>query len=218
MIESLLILMIAILPVNAAAQDYTLRGVRLDAEQYDTEWQTAGVEQDTDVTRLVLVLDERPWSRVYGGLRAGYVELSRPGDPALGGLGLSGQSLGIRLGVSLIKSRRVEVFGQLDHDFLEASGGRDGQDTEFDWTETMVRLGAVATLGSIRLTGAAYRYRVDGDLKRRGPPNATVQFDENQSTGMSAGLELQVDPTGYIGVAVERGARDGLRLSFIREY
>lgn len=214
----MLTLLIALLPLEAGAFDNALTGVRADWARYDMIWQTAGRTHETRLSRLVVVLDEQPWPRVYGGLRAGYVDLSQADNPAAAGLDLHGYSLGVRFGAFLVRGRFVDVFVQADHDYLQARDTLDEQRTEFDWTETRFKLGATVKLGRFRLSGAAYRDRVDGDRRQRGPVNRTVRFSETERGGTSAGIELQVDPTGYIGFYAESGARDGIRLTFAREF
>lgn len=218
MIVRLLSLLLLLLPLHAAAYDDALIGLRLDWSQYDTTLTMGGINRDTRIDHVALVLNEPSWQRFYGGLRLGYVDVSQADNPALAGFDLNGNSLGLRLGAFLIQNDRVKVFVQGDFDYLYAEDEEDEQKAEFDWTETTLQIGASVKLGLFRLSAGAYRYNLDGEQTLSGATDSTTRFGEEESTGATAGIEFQVDPTGYIGIHTESGARDGTRITFIREF
>jgi hypothetical protein len=218
MTKRLLTLLLSLLSFSAAAYDDALIGLRLDWSQYDITLTTAGNSRDTRIDHVALVLNEPTWQRFYGGLRVGYVDISQADNPELAGFDLNGNSLGLRLGVFLIRNDHVNVFVQSDVDYLYAEDEQDGQKAELDWTETTLQIGTSVKLGPFRLSAGAYRYNLSGEQALRGPIDSTFRFSEEESTGATAGIEFQVDPTGYIGIHTESGARDGTRLTFIREF
>lgn len=218
MTKRLLTLFLSLLPFTAAAYDDALIGLRLDWSQYDITLTAAGDSRDTRIDHVALVLNEPTWQRFYGGLRVGYVDISQADNPELAGFDLNGNSLGLRLGAFLIRNDHVNVFVQSDVDYLYAEDEQDEQTAELDWTETTLQIGASVKLGPFRLSSGAYRYNLSGEQALRGPADSTIRFSEEESTGATAGIELQVDPTGYIGIHTENGARDGTRLTFIREF
>lgn len=218
MTKRLLPLVILLLPLNAVALDDTLLGIRLDWSQYDTTLSVDGTDRDTRIEHVALVLDEPSWQRFYGGLRLGYVGVSQPDNPDLAGFDLNGNSLGLRLGAFLIRNARFDLFIQGDIDYLYTDAEEGAQKAELDWTETHLQIGARLKLGPFRFSAAGYRNNIDGEQTLRGTVNATTRFHQAEHTGVSAGAEFQVDPTGYIGIYTESGARDGTRLTFIREF
>jgi hypothetical protein len=218
MIKRLFTLFLSLLPFTAAAYDDALIGLRLDWSQYDITLTAAGNSRDTRIDHVALVLNEPSWQRFYGGLRIGYVDISQANNPDLAGFDLNGNSLGLRLGAFLIQNDHVNVFVQGDFDYLYAEDEEDAQKAEFDWTETTLQIGASVKLGVLRLSAGAYRYNLDGEQTLPGATDSTTRFGEEKSTGATAGIEFQVDPTGYIGIHTESGARDGTRLTFIREF
>lgn len=214
----LLTLLLLLIPLKAFALDDALLGLRLDWSQYDTTVTTGNTSRDTRIDHVALVLNEPTWRRFYGGLRIGYVDISQADNPELAGFDLNGNSLGMRLGAFLIRNDHVNVFVQGDFDYLYADDEQDNQTAEFDWTETTLQIGTSVKLGPFRLSAGAYRYNLSGEQALRGPVDSTIRFSEEESTGATAGIEFQVDPTGYIGIHTESGARDGTRLTFIREF
>lgn len=207
-----------LLPLNAVALDDTLLGIRLDWSQYDTTLSMGGTDRETRIDHVALVLNEPSWQNFYGGLRLGYVGISQPGNPDLAEFDLNGNSLGLRLGAFLIRNDRIDLFIQGDYDYLYTDAEENGQKAEFDWTETNLQIGARLKLGLFRFSAAGYRNSIDGEQTLHGDVNATTRFHQADRTGVSAGVEFQVDPTGYIGIYTESGARDGTRLTFIREF
>lgn len=218
MMRHLFTLLILLLPFQAGAQDDALLGVRLDWNRYDTTLAIGDTTHETRINHVAVILNEPSWRRLYGGLRLGYVDISQSDNPAVTGLDMHGNSLGLRLGAYLIHNDHLNVFVQGDYDYLQANDEQDDQKAEFDWTETTLQVGATLKLGVFRLAGAGYRYSIDGEQKLRGPVNATTRFNEAERTGTIVGIEFQVDPTGYIGIHTENGAREGTRLTFIREF
>jgi hypothetical protein len=211
-------LLILLLPINAAAFEDSLIGVQLDWNRYDTTLRMNETMHETRLTHATLIVYEPFRHKLYGGLRLGYVDVSQTDNPAVAGLGIDGHSLGMQLGVFLMRNKYVDISVQGDYDYLQASGGEDDQKVDFDWVETNIQFGATLKLGLFRLSGTAYRYSIDGDQKLYSPVNTTTRFSQTERSGTSAGIAFQVDSTGYIGVHAERGARDGVRLLFTREF
>jgi hypothetical protein len=218
MMKYLFTLIILLLPLNAVALDDTLLGIRLDWSQYDTTVSMASTDRETRIDHVALVLNEPSWKRFYGGLRLGYVGVSQPDNPDLAGFDLNGNSLGLRLGAFLIRNARIDLFIQGDIDYLYTDAEEGAQKAELDWTEVNLQIGARLKLGLFRFSAAGYRNNIDGEQTLHGDVNATTRFHQTEQTGVSAGVEFQVDPTGFIGIHTESGARDGTRLTFIREF
>jgi hypothetical protein len=214
----LYVLLLLLLPLNAAAFEDTSVGVQLDWNRYDTTLRMNQTMRETRLTHVVLIVYEPFLHNVYGGLRLGYVDVSQADNPAVAGLRIDGNSLGVQLGVFLIRNEYMDITLQGDYDYLQANSEDDNQKVDFDWVETNIQFGATLKLGLFHLSGTAYRYSIDGDQKLHSPINATTPFNQTERTGTSAGIAIQVDPTGYIGVHAERGAREGVRLLFTREF
>lgn len=211
-------LLILLLPLNAAAFEDSLVGIQLDWNRYDTTLRINQTMHETRLTHATLIVYEPFRHKLYGGLRLGYVDVSQADNLAVAGLRIDGNSLGVQLGVFLIRSKYVDISLQGDYDYLQANGGEDDQKVDFDWVETNIQFGATLKLGLFHLSGTAYRHSIDGDQKLHSPVNTATPFSQTERTGTSAGIAIQVDPTGYVGVHAERGARKGVRLLFTREF
>ena len=216
----LLTLLFILLPLEAGAQDLDneLLGIRLDWSRYDTALILDETAHETRITHVVVMLNEPLGQHLYSGLRLGYVDISQNDNPAVAGLDVSGNSLGIRLGAFLMHNDAIDLILQGDYDYLRTNGEEEDQEVDFDWTQTNIQLAATLKLGWVRLFGSRYRYNIDGDQKLRGTINSTTRFDQAKNTGTSVGIEFQVDPTGYIGIHTESGAREGTVLTFVREF
>ena len=216
----LLTLLLISLPLQAGALDLDneLIGIRLDWNRYDSVLILGETERETRLTHVALMLNEPFGKRFYGGLRLGYVDVSQNDNPDVAGLSIYGNSLGIRLGAFLIHNETIDVILQGDYDYLRANGKEDDQEVDFNWAQSNIQLVAILKLGWLRLSGSAYQYDIDGDQKLRGPINSTTRFNNTENTGTSVGIEFQVDPTGYIGAHSESGAREGMKITFVREF
>jgi hypothetical protein len=205
-------------PAGAYGYDDTIVGVQLDWNRYDSTLNMGATQHETRLTHVSMVLYEPSWRYLYGGLRVGYADVSQPDNPDLAGLHLYGNSLGILLGMFLMRNDYLDINFQGDYSYLQTSSRKEEQEADFNWAETNFQLGAKLKLGLLRLSGATYRYGINGDQKLRGDINSTTRFGEAEKTGTSIGIELQVDPTGYVGIHAENGAREGVRMLFTREF
>jgi hypothetical protein len=87
-----------------------------------------------------------------------------------------------------------------------------------DWLEYDLGLNAkVAVSEDVSLYGGSYYAVSDIDQRLRGPVNETTGFDARGTTAV-IGVALEVDPGGFIDLAVHRGTSDGFVLTFSRQY
>jgi hypothetical protein len=69
----------------------------------------------------------------------------------------------------------------------------------------------------VSLYGGSYYAVSDIDQRLRGTVNETTEFDARGETAV-IGVALEVDPGGFVDLAVHRGREDGFMLTFSRQY
>lgn len=218
--KRLLLPAILLAPLSAQAGWNEIDAASLDYNRYDTIFNTEGDPHETRVTTLGLTLVEPAYRWVYGGLRFGYLDVSQDGNPATAGTNMNGGYFGVLLGVPFVDTDHFELTAQVEYNIYLARDEIDTQDTELEWTDAVGRLGAAFKYGTVRISAGAFQHYIDGEQVRSGAVNDTARFehDEDDANGTYAGIEFYLDRTGRIGIHAEQGARDGVMLTFTREF
>ena len=110
---------------------------------------------------------------------------------------------------------RTEAAEREDTDGADADPDRE---VTLDWLELRLRALLRADLGAVIVTGGGYLLALEGDERLRGEERSTRDLSLVGSGGAYAELEVPVDRSGSIALAVEVGARDSMQVRFTRRF
>ncbi|OGI46806.1 MAG: hypothetical protein A2151_00890 [Candidatus Muproteobacteria bacterium RBG_16_65_34] len=174
---------------------------------------------DTAVQWIGVTWRERFGAQMELGLLGGHSWVTQTQNPATAGFGLDGHHAGISLHLTLLDAENATLFFAADHVYQNVDHRGATQSVTLEWSETRVRLGAVLAPGErLRLYGGADYGRIEGKERVTGDTPRTTEFDHPPAGGGFAGLDLNVDRDGYIGVETWSGLSRGGKIYFKRRF
>lgn len=189
----------------------------LDVERDDYELAGDVGILETRASRVGISLFEAVRPELTLGFFGGVVSVSQSGQALTAGMSPGGEYLGLSLrSVPLGGSRwRLGIAARLLYQSVDDATA--DQRVELDWLETEASaVFAFDVTGTLSLYAGSSYTGLDVDQRARGVVNSTVEFTEHETGSAIAGLDLEVDPGGFVTLFVRGGARDGFTLRFRR--
>ncbi len=215
-------------PARTLARDYGLEpGTRFALtvahERFDFRLEDGG-RAETRVTRAEGSLVQPVTHWFQPGIVLGAAVLSQRDNPVTAGLDpvlwLAGLTLDSHW--PLAGPLSLELHGAGVYHRTEAAERRDTDDPEadvtLDWFELRGRALLRADLGQIRLAAGGYLLALEGDQRQRGEVRLTEGLSLEGSAGAYGEFGVQVDRSGWVTLGLEVGARDALRVQFLRRF
>ncbi len=175
-----------------------------------------GVDMNTRVGRLGIVLTSIYSDRIDGSVDIGYASVTQGDNPVVQGIDLPGAYGGVALRLWPLRSRYLDAWVQGDYSLLSVTGSNNGQTTDIEWDDGGVSAGLVAHLGAVDLLAGARSSSLSGEERASGTLTYTHDLSLQDKTSYWAGVDLYVDRTGTVGVLFNGGGRRGLSLRFAR--
>ena len=215
-------------PARTMARDYglepgTLFALTVAHERFDFRLEDGG-RAETRVTRAEgsLVQPITPWFQP--GVVLGGAIMSQRDNPVTAGLDPALWLAGLTLDSHwpLAGPLSLVLHGAAVYHRTEAAESRDTDDPEadvtLDWFELRGRALLRADLGRIHLAGGGYLLALEGDQRQTGDVRLTEGLTLEGSAGAYGELGVQVDRTGWVTLGLEVGARDAMRVQFLRRF
>lgn len=178
-----------------------------------------GHAYDTTSRWIGLTLREQMSSRLALGMYGGYAWVIQTGNPLTAGLELGGYHAGFSLDGVLFESRNAALYYALDYTYQKVDDKTDGQTVVLDWSAPRALLGAsVAIAHGLRLYGGGGYGYIDGEERASGTVNHTIDFSRSSRAFGFLGLDLNVDPDGYVGIEADTGLTRRAEIYFRRRY
>lgn len=212
---------VAALLDDAIATDHFDRPLdfSLYATQRKSEWNYGATIPHTTTKWLGVTWRERYGERFHLGIFGGYAFLTQTGNAVTAGQELDGYHVGISADVTLFRRGPIDAFITTAYTYQNVKHDGGQQDVKITWHEPSAALGAGIRLHpQVRLYGGANYGYVEGEQRVSGTTNQTTDFERKPKTGGFAGLEVLLDPGGYIGIGVQSGANRGAGIYFGRQY
>lgn len=165
-----------------------------------------GTPVDTTVDRVGIAWRERFGERLQLGLAGGYSFLTQPNTPPLAGRELSGYHAGFLLDLDLLTYVRggLSLHGAWLYQKMDDDNGT--QQIVVSWREPSATLRASARIGDALVVFGGVRYGViDGTQRLTGTLNETREISQTDRSGGFAGVQLNLEDNGYIGVTTATG-------------
>ena len=199
---------------NSKGPDFSLRLARAKAP-FDYGVQAV----DTHNRWLGVSLREKASERITLGMYGGYAYVTQTNNPVTAGIELDGYHAGFSLHAVVAAGERATLFYALHYTYQKVDHKSDAQTVVIDWSEAQAQLGAIVTLNrKWRLYGGGSYGYIDGEERTSGAIDRTVNFDRRARAGGFLGLDLNVDPEGYVGVEAKTGLTRGAEIYFKRRY
>lgn len=216
------VLLLALISTTAAAESGDFYADRpldftLSLSHHTLTLDYGGTRVDTGVDRIGLAWRERFSDRLQLGLIGGYSFLTQTNNPPTAGLELDGYHAGFLFDLDLLtfKHSSVSLHGAWLYQKMDHNDGT--QQVSISWREPSVQLGAAASVGDgVRVYGGLRYGTIDGQQRLSGTLNETRAIQQTERAGGFAGLELELEEDGYVGVAAASGFDRRVSLYFGR--
>ncbi|MGE3480959.1 MAG: hypothetical protein AB7K73_06065 [Gammaproteobacteria bacterium] len=203
------------------ADEFDLRGygAGLYVGRDETGIANEAAAPELQADRIGIRFSERVSGHLVLGLQGGIVTADMAGQALTGGMDLTGNFLGMDLSGTILAGGRWNLDYRMGLAYQTAKDESDGLRIELDWLESALSftLGLAITDAVSIYAGSRFR-KLELDQRASGDINETTEFAEQDRVDALAGVVLEVDPGGFIEMAVHRGAGDGFTLEFSREY
>ena len=174
---------------------------------------------DTTSRWIGLSFREQTSERLTLGMYGGYAYVTQTGNPVTAGIELDGFHAGFSLHGILYAGRRTTLFYAGYYTYQKVDHKGDTQTVVMDWAEPQAQLGAIFIVTpGLRLYGGGSYGSIDGEERVSGTINRTTDFSRSARAGGFAGLDLNVETDGYVGVEFKAGLTRGGEIYFKRSY
>ncbi len=199
---------------NNSALDFSLRFARSKVPlDYGNR------TNDTTSRWLGASLREKAGNRVTLGMYGGYAYLTQTNNPVTAGVELSGYHAGFSLHGILLAGRRASLYGALEYTYQKLDNKTDAQMVVIDWAQPQAQIGVELTLAQKwRLYGGGSYGKIDGEERASGSINHTLTFTRGAQSGGFLGLDLNVEPDGYVGIEARSGLIRSADIYFKRRF
>ena len=180
-------------------------------------YSVGGVDQEFSKGTLGFDFSELGNQWFYGGIRIGLVFLDAKTEPLIADSGIPGYVFGIFGGVCkrFFDNRlSVNAEGIYSRDWVSGTiaGGTD--ETSVRGGEGSLRLGLAYRFQTVQFSAGAYSSNVVGEVTRTGAISGTARYEDTESTGAYAGLDITLDGGFAMGLRAEAGARETMAITF----
>lgn len=185
--------------------------------QTDATYSVGGVDQDFTHARVGLDYSEMGNSWLYGGVTLGIVFLDAPTEPLIADSGVPGYVFGIFGGVQkkFFSDRlAINAEGRYLREWVSGDIGATTDATSIRFGEGSLRLGLSYRFEDVQFSAGAYSSNVVGEITRTGVVPGTADFEDTESTGAYAGVDVKLYGGFALGLRAESGARETVAITF----
>lgn len=175
--------------------------------------------RDTTVDRVGIGWRERYADNLVLGLFLDYVALTQENEPLTAGRELTGYHAGVSLDADLLRFGPGALFLRAGLGYLRVDDDTPTQAVVISWTEPSLRLGVRGPIaGGLRAYGGVRYGTLDGEERLSGTVDETRSLEEDDRVGGFVGLELALEPGGYVGLSAETGPDRTVGIYFGRTF
>ncbi|MDX1824474.1 MAG: hypothetical protein R3354_07135 [Thiohalomonadales bacterium] len=218
-LTSILLLICLFSPRGWADTDPQVSDFALFIQHTDMDWAYPVAVRETTSTRLLAVWHESFGASLKGGLRLAYLDLSQASNPLPSAKNSTGYGLGFDLHALILNQPSLQLGLLFAYDYQSTRGTSDNQVTDFVWHTGEVGADLVLAPNARLsvLSGISLTY-IDGEQRVSGNLEQIIPFNEDETLGYYAGLDLKTDATGSIGIKWYGGSREGVEFVFRRQF
>ena len=185
--------------------------------RYKTSFDLSGSSIRSTLEEATASWRQRIGKRMQIGFVAGLSSLSQVGNPPTAGQDLDGWHAGMGLHFNLFHSKYVDLNLSVDYTFNDLQNDGTGDQIDIEWAKSRALLGVNIRLGQrIQLYGGTSVNRIDGEQRRTGSINQTLDIREDRRSGSFFGLDISLGDKGYVGIEAQSGETKGIGFYFKR--
>lgn len=180
-------------------------------------YSVAGVDQEFSKGTLGFDYSESGNSWFYGGIRLGLVFLEAETEPLIADSGIPGYVFGVFGGIQkgfLDHRLFVNAEGMYSREWVSGTIGGGTDSTSVRTGEGSLRLGASYRFDEVQFSAGVYSSNVIGEVTRTGVISGTASFQDTETSGAYAGLDIKLNEGFAMGLRVESGARETMAITF----
>ena len=190
-------------------------GVRAYLSENDVDWNFENGKREASVSEFSFRIEEKLDGETRLGFGLGYLQVRLRGGDDVETRGFDAQYLELFLRQPIAIGDRFELSTQFNYRYNTGNDSDEDDPADIDWSEAGLEVGLGIRLTRVRVTPyAAYHY-INGDIDA---DSGTATFDLDDKISSGVRLDLYVEDTAYVGVAVETGDYSRVYFTFAREY
>jgi hypothetical protein len=203
-----------LLAPGLAAADPT--GIRAYFSENDVDWNFDDGKREASISEFSFQIEERLDGDTRLGFGFGYMNVSlRSDDDSIDTRRFDAQYLDLFLRQPFTLNDHLEVSTHFNYRYNTGKDDNEEDPANIDWSEAGFEIGLGMRVSRLRVTPyVAYHY-VNGDVDA---DSGSEAFDLEDNTSHGVRIDLYVEKTAYVGVALERGDYSRLYFTFAREY
>jgi hypothetical protein len=179
-----------------------------------------GTATDVTLRRVGLTWYERMLPRLELGLFGGLVFLGQADRAAHAGLEPDGYYAGLALRGVLAETSLLQLFVHAQYSYQRLRDDNGQRAVRMSWDQPQAQLGvAIRPGGLLHVYGGAVWTAIEGQERlSSAAATTTTRFDARRRTGGFVGLDLSVEPDGYVGMELRSGTERGGMVYFKKRF
>ena len=183
----------------------------------DSTYVVGGLDQEFTHNRIAVDFSEKGNDWFYAGITIGLVFLDAQSEPLIADSGIPGYVFGVFGGVKkqvFLQGLDVNAEGRYIREWESGTVAGGTDDTSIKFGEGSLRLGLSYRMDSVQFSLGAYSSNVVGEVTRTGLVIGNANFEDSESSGSYAGVDIKLYDGFAMGLRVEAGARETIALTF----
>jgi opacity protein-like surface antigen len=185
--------------------------------QTEATYSVGGVDQVFTHSRLGLDYSEMGNSWLYGGITVGIVFLDAATEPLIADESIPGYMFGVFGGVQkrfFSDKLAINAEARYLREWMSGDIGATTDNTSVKFGESSLRLGLSYRFEDVQFSAGGYSSNVSGDINRTGAVPGSATFEDTETSGAYAGVDVKLYGGFAVGLRAESGARETAALTF----
>ena len=190
-------------------------GVAINISDSDSDWEFGNDLRVAHSTEFSFRIEEKTVPGLRIGASIGQVSLGVESDTSASDYDFDTQFLSINLRQPLQLSETWGLFAGMNYKYLLGTDEDEVNEAEINWSEIEFYIGASLKLAHIRISPLLYHQSVDGDIDDN---TGSHDFELDDPISSAIRIDYFVEKTAFVRLEFQTGNREGVFLTFAREY
>ena len=152
-------------------------------------------------------------------LRLGRLTVEHEQNALAFGFDPSGYYVGLGFNSHTAEKNRLQAGFDLSYSYYDSREERDTETLDVSWTQGEAKLWASVRISTqFKLYGCVFALSLDGDQKLKGTTTSKQSLENMDDSGECAGLILETEDYGVVGIEGSGGARQGGLIYFGKRF
>ena len=207
------LLVIFFLYAGLAKADLT--GVTVELANFDSDWKFDNGVREAQINSIAFQIEEKTTTGLSVGGGIGYFDVRVVGDSSTDTRKFDGEYLQVYLRQEIRISESISLHGLFNYSYNNGRDNKENDRADIDWNEASLQIDASVRFANFGITPFAAYYDIDGDISDN---NGTGVFEMDDPLSHGIRFDYYTDPTAFIRIVFQSGARAGGYLTFTRRY